>query len=78
MRISNNLIVPKNLRGDPLRFFTIHSVAKYQQIEGAFLPWNGFVFHVRGFGCVQNEVLSTHGKNSLCRSASAQKVDHSE
>ena len=35
---------------------------------------NGFVFLVRGFGCVQNQVLSTY-----CKSArSSQKVDHSE
>ena len=26
------------------------------------LLWNGFVFHVRGFGCIQNEELSTNGK----------------
>ena len=30
--------------------------------RGTLLLWNGFVFHVRGFGCVQNEVLSTYGK----------------
>ena len=31
---------------------------------------NGFVFHVRGFGCIQNEVLSTYGKSAQ----STQKV----
>ena len=28
------------------------------------LHWKGFAFHVRGFGCVQNEVLCTYGKSS--------------
>ena len=28
------------------------------------LHWNGFLSHVRGFGCVENEVLSTYGKNT--------------
>ena len=35
--------------------------------------WNGFVFHVRGFGCVQHQVLSNYGKIEQC----AQKVGHS-
>ena len=38
--------------------------------EGTLLFWNGLDFFVRGFGCVQDQVLSTYGK-------SAQKVDHS-
>ena len=25
------------------------------------LLWNGFLSHVRGFGCVENEVQSTYG-----------------
>ena len=25
---------------------------------------NAFVFHVRGFGCVQNQVLNTYGKSA--------------
>ena len=29
------------------------------------LLWNGFLSHVRGFGCVENEELSTYGKSSL-------------
>ena len=33
-----------------------------------FLLWRGFVFHVRGFGCVHNEVLSTYGKSAHCKS----------
>ena len=28
------------------------------------LLWNVFVFHVRGFRCVQHEVLSTYGNIS--------------
>ena len=27
--------------------------------------WNGFLSYVRGFGCVENEVLSTYGKSAL-------------
>ena len=27
------------------------------------LLWNGFLSHVRGFGCVENEVLSTYDKS---------------
>ena len=53
MRISNNLIVPKNLRGDPLRFFTSIQLQNINKLKGTFLRWNGFVFHVRGFGCVK-------------------------
>ena len=30
--------------------------------RGILLLWNGFVFYVRGFGCVQNQVLSTYKK----------------
>ena len=26
----------------------------------------GFVFHVRGFGCVQSQVLDTNGKSAQC------------
>ena len=85
-------------KGDPLGFLNIHSVAKYQIIDGgaikkisekmrnlnsltmpkkgeslivskkvergALLLWNGFLSHVRGFGCVENGVLSTHGKSA--------------
>ena len=29
-RFLNNVPVPKNVKGDPLRFFNIHSVAKYR------------------------------------------------
>ena len=34
--------------------------------KGILLLWNGFVFHVRGLRCVQNEVLSTYGRSALC------------
>ena len=34
--------------------------------KGTFLLRNGFVFHCRGFGCVQNQVLNTHGKSGQC------------
>ena len=32
--------------------------------SGTLLHWNGFVFHVTGFECVQNEVLSTYGTSA--------------
>ena len=32
--------------------------------RGTLLLWNGFLIHVKGFGCVQNEVLSTYGKSA--------------
>ena len=32
-----SLTMPKNLKGDPLGFFNIHSVAKHQKIEGGIL-----------------------------------------
>ena len=41
--------------------------------RGTLLLWNRFGFHVRGFGCAQNQVRSTFGKSAH----SAQK-DHSE
>ena len=33
-KISKKVSMPKNRKGDPLRFFNIHSVAKHQKIEG--------------------------------------------
>ena len=33
--------------------------------KGTLLLWNGILSHVRGFGCVENEVLSTYGKSAL-------------
>ena len=38
-----------------------HSVEKVKR--GTLLLWNGFLSHVRAFGCVENEVLSTYGKS---------------
>ena len=32
--------------------------------RGTLLLWNGFLSHVRGFGCVENAVLSTYGKSA--------------
>ena len=39
--------------------------------RGTLLLSNGFVFHVRGFGCVQNPALINFGKSD-----NAQKVVH--
>ena len=36
----NSLIVPENVKGGPLGFFNIHSVAKHQKIEGG--PFEDF------------------------------------
>ena len=43
-------------------------MSKQNWKEGWF--WNGFVFDVRGFGCVPNQVPNTYGK-----SAQTTKVD---
>ena len=87
-------------RGTLWDFLNIHSVAKYQKIDGTLwsnkknlekmrnlnsltvpkegeslivsekvergtlLLWNGFLSHVRAFGCVENEVLSTYSKSA--------------
>ena len=32
--------------------------------RGTLLHWNGFVFQVRGFECVQNQELSAYGKRA--------------
>ena len=41
-----------------------HSAEKRER--EILLLWNGFVFHVRGFGCVQNQIQSTYGNSALC------------
>ena len=56
MRNLNSLTVPE--KGGKS-----HSVKKVER--GTLLLWNGFLSHVRGFGCVENEVLSTYGKSAL-------------
>ena len=49
-----------------------HSVKKVER--GTLLLWHGFLSHLRGFGCVENKVLSTYGKSwEMC--INAQKVD---
>ena len=42
--------------------------------KGTLLLYSGFLFHVRSFGCVQNQVLNTYGKSAH----SAQNVVHSK
>ena len=37
-----------------------HSAKKCKKGDPLALEW--FIFHVRGFGCVQNQVPSTYGK----------------
>ena len=94
--------MPKSVKGGTFGdFLNIHSVAKYQKIDGetlrsnkknsekmrnlnsltvpkkggslivskkvergTLLLWNGFLSHVRGFGCVENKILSTYGKSA--------------
>ena len=55
MRNLNSLTLPKK-EGKS------YSVEKVER--GTLLLWNGFLSHVRGFGCVENEVLSTYGKSA--------------
>ena len=45
-----------------------HSAEKRRKVsqcrkKWTLLLWNGFLFHVRGFGCVENELLSTYAKS---------------
>ena len=68
MRNLNSLTVPKK-EGKS------HSVEKSG--KGTLLLWNGFLSDVRGFGCVENEVLSTYGINAHYICINAQKVDRS-
>ena len=42
MRIFNSLIVPKNVKGGPLDFFNIHSVAKHQKNRRPFEDFKKF------------------------------------
>ena len=49
----NSLTVPK--KGESL-------IVSKKVERGTFLICNGFLSHVTGFGCVENEVLSTYGK----------------
>ena len=42
---------------------TSHSAKKLEVNHSAL---NCFVFYVRGFGCAQNQVLSTFGKSAQC------------
>ena len=39
------------------------------------LFWNGFLSHVRGFGCVEIEVLSTYGKSALMHKKWTDRVE---
>ena len=70
MRLLNSLIVLKYLKKGTLGFFehpfcsklsekptlkTSKSLKVPKNVEkGTLLLWNGFAFHVRGFGCVKN------------------------
>ena len=55
MRNLNSLTVPKRGGKSP-------SVKK--STKGTLLLRNGFLSHVRGFGCVENQVPSTYGKSA--------------
>ena len=58
-------IVPKNVKGGRFGIFWTSILLQNNQNwwEEQLLLWNGFLSHVRGFGCVENEVLSTYGKS---------------
>ena len=54
-------------KGDPLRFLTSILLQNFKNDRDPLETLgDGFVFHVRGFGCVQNQVLSTYGKSAPC------------
>ena len=65
------LQVIKQFKGDPLET-SINFRNKISQSlkvskkngKGTLLLWNGFLFHDRGFGCDQNEVIITCGKSA--------------
>ena len=66
MRTLNSFTVPKK-RG---------SLIVSKKVEkGTLLLWNGFLSHVRGFGCVENEVLSTYGKSALMHEKWTDRVE---
>ena len=65
-KISENKSFTKPKNGDKS-----HVAEKLK--DTTLLLWKGFVFHVRGSGCVQNQVLRAYGKSAQCHNASAQK-----
>ena len=65
LRNLNSLTVPK--KGGKS-----HSVEKSR--KGTLLLWNGILSNVSGFGCVENEVLSTYGKSALMHKKSTDRV----
>ena len=66
MRNLNSLRVPK--KGES------RIVSKKVEI-GTLLLWNGFLSHVRGFGCVENEVLSTYSKSAIMHKKWTDRVE---
>ena len=62
----------KKNSGKHVKFEQTHSAEKKgerltasKKVErGTHMLWNGFLSHVRGSGCVENEVLSTNGKSA--------------
>ena len=63
---NNNKISGKNEK-----FEQSHSAEKRASLivskkveRGTLLLWNGFLSHVRGFGCVEKKVLRTNGKSA--------------
>ena len=63
MRNLNSLTVPK--KGKSHSFEKGESLIVSKKVErGALLLWNGFLSHVRGFGCDENKTLSTNGKSA--------------
>ena len=67
----------KKIEGDPLKIF--ENISKSLTVpgnmeRGNLLLWNGFLFHVRGFGHVQNEVVSTYGKTAKCTKTGSYSV----
>ena len=65
-KLLSQLETVKMLKGDPLaKSKTFQSLMVPKKVEkGTLLLSNGSVFHIRGFGCVHNQVLSTYRKSA--------------
>ena len=54
----------------------MESLRVSKQVErGALRLWNGFLSPVRGYGCVENEVLNTYGKSALMHKKWTNRVE---
>ena len=55
----------------------LNSLIESKTVErGSLLLWNAFLFLIRGFGCVQNQVLSTYRKSAPGTKGGLKKTSH--